>query len=96
MRKAKEKESLIEVKTRIDKSDIKDLSSLVAKLKQTPDAVSAFVERPAVQRNRPSAWRSTITRPRITSLRFHLARDLDDIVTQDTALGQEEEADSLR
>ena len=55
MGKAKGKESLIEVRTRIDKSDIKDLSSLVAKLKQTPDAVSAFLSDRLSRHYRPSA-----------------------------------------
>ena len=82
MGKAKGKESLIEVRTRIDKSDIKDLSSLAAKLKQTPDAVSAFLS-DRLSSTTAQALAEYDNSASDYVLRFHLARDLDEIVTQD-------------
>ncbi len=79
----KKKESLIEVKTRIDKGDIKDLPSLVAKLKEPSDAVSKFVagELSAETKQAIAEYDGAASE---TTLRFHLARDLDDIVARDT------------
>jgi fucose permease len=79
---AKGKESLIEVRTRIDKSDIKDLSSLAAKLERKSDAVSAFLSS-RLSSNTAQALAEYDNSASDYALRFQLARDLEEIVTQD-------------
>ncbi|MBN1854632.1 MAG: MFS transporter [Pirellulales bacterium] len=80
--KAKAKESLIEYRTRVDKSDIKDLSSMVAKLKKKSDNVSSFV-RDQLSSETVQAMDAYDGSGSDYALRFHLARDLDEIVTRD-------------
>lgn len=82
------KESLIEVRTRLDQAQIKDLPSLAGKLAAGTDAVSQFV-------------RSELSDATLTALAdydpaagdyplsFHLARDLEDLVTRDTRITKE-------
>ena len=79
-----DKESLIEVKTRIDKSDIKDLPSLVDQIEAEGGPRVGVRQQPAVRRYRPGAWRRTTATASDYALRFNLARDLDDLVTRDT------------
>ncbi|MHB8898912.1 MAG: MFS transporter, partial [Thermoguttaceae bacterium] len=80
---AKKKEPLVEVRTRIDKVDIKDLPSLVARLKETPDAVSKFVADQLSNETKQAMAKYDGSSSDAT-LRFHLSRDLDDIVARDT------------
>jgi fucose permease len=80
---AKKKEALIEVRTRIDKNDIKDLPSLVARLKQQDDPVSAFVAG-ELKPDTVKAMAAYDGSAADFELRFNLARDLDDLVTRDT------------
>ncbi len=79
----KKKESLIEVKTRIDKGDIKDLPSLVTRLQQPTDPVSDFI-RSQLSEETVQAMQKYDGSASDRTLRFHLSRDLDDIVARDT------------
>ena len=81
--KGKSKESLIEVRTRIDKDDIKDLPSLVAKLQQEADPVSVFVSSQLSEAT-VRAMAEDDGAASDYALRFSLARDLDDLVARDT------------
>ncbi len=87
--KGKKTESLIEVKTRLDKSQIENLPSLVAKLKEAPDAVSTFV-RSQLSKETVRAMEAQDSGVADHTLRFHLARDLEDLVTRDTRTAKEE------
>ncbi len=75
------KESLIEVKTRLDKDDINHLPDLVKRLEAQADPVSAFIYQ-ELSKDTLRAMKEHAETD--YALRFHLARDLDDIVARDT------------
>lgn len=79
----KGQDSLIEVRTRVDKADIQDLPSLVDRLQQKSDPVSAFVSS-QLSEDTIQALAQHDTAASDYAVRFNLARDLDDIVARDT------------
>ncbi|MCU0958717.1 MAG: MFS transporter [Pirellulaceae bacterium] len=78
----KSKESLIEVRTRLDQTQIRDLASLAGKLSVGMDAVSEFV-RSQLSEATLRAMADYDASAGDYPLSFHLARDLDDLVTRD-------------
>ncbi len=76
------KESLIEVKTHLDKPSIVDLSSLIAKLKQPSNPVAEFVKG-RLSADTLAAMNAYDGTGSDHAVRFGLAKDLENIVTQD-------------
>ncbi|MHB8972836.1 MAG: MFS transporter [Pirellulaceae bacterium] len=73
----------IEVDTTIKKSNIEDLSSLAAKLKDKPDAVSAFVSSQLSSKTVQALAEYDNTTSDPVALRFDLTQDLKQLVRQE-------------
>ena len=84
------KESLIEIKTRLDKTSIADLNGLIAKLKQPANPVAEFLKG-RLSPETLAAMNAYDGTGSDHAVRFGLAQDLESVVTQDMRPAKKDE-----